>query len=330
MAGSFDLIQAQVGTQSVFGTGVAATAKLSGVDGLTLSPTVESILIEEMRGTLSRARSAEQVKQEGAGSIEGVLCYEDAPYYFDNLLFQDAPSGAGPYTRDWVANLASTPALRLLSLYKGIQGAAVDGYRLVGGVGNELVISGETGGPIRFAHNLIGEMVEPATMAALSDRAATWILADHATIYIDDFGTGTIGTTAITAPAWFSFELTLSANRVLIPTMQTLEPKGYHDRNMSGTLKLSLELEATVSQVYLDAILATGSGVFKKQVRLAFVSGTDELTLDFAGGSLEAPEPFTEQDGLISVDLELTEIEDTAGLGNWFVGQSVNDVSSMP
>lgn len=331
MAQSYDLIEAQVGTEVTWGTPVAATARLSGVQDITLDPVAEAIIVEEMRGNVSRGRSSEKTRVQAAGSISAALCYEDAPYYFDNLILQDTPSGAGPYTYGWnVPQMAGgIQQAREFTLYKGIQGGG-SAYRAAGMVGTELKISGEHGaGPIMVEHSMIGEMTEVDTLSVLSDRAATWIMPHQVAFYIDDFGTGTIGSTQLTGIAWYSFELTVANNRVLTPSMESLLPIGYHERNYNASLSLNLEVQAT-SQGWLNTILATSGATFKKQIRIVFTSGTDKLQLDFAGGALEAPEIFTENDGVINLELDLEEIEDVDGLGDWLRVEVDNDIASMP
>ena len=325
MGSSDKLIQYQVGTQSSFATGVSATAKLSGIEEGALEPVVESMAIEESRGSLRRSRSAELVKVEGAASLTGAVCFEDAPYWFDSLLGEDTPSGGGPYTYDYSVPGATAPSPRILSLYRGLLGAFE--YRLVGGLVDELKFTIETGQPWKFDASFLGHSVKPAALASLSDRAATWVMAQDTELYIDAFG-GTIGTTQISGLSWFKAELTLNANRVLDPTIQQLEPLGYHEDWYEGELMLSMELNAATSKAYLDAIL-NASAVFERLVRIKATSGTNELTLDFAGFAEEAPEPITEQDGLISLEFTLLD-EEESGLANWFIGQVVNNVSSMP
>src|SRR3990172_9444731 len=91
-----DLLQLQVGRETVFGTSVAATAKLMGVVDATFRemPVVERI--EDIRGSLAPSYAAVLKYVSAEGHAEMKMSYEDI-HLFEMLFGDVAPSGAGPY-----------------------------------------------------------------------------------------------------------------------------------------------------------------------------------------------------------------------------------------
>ena len=324
MGDAIDLVEVQVGTESTWGDGATATARLMGVEDITLSPTVEAILIEELRGSLSRASRAELTKVEGAASMSGILQYEDGGYLFDSLFSQATPGGAGPYTYTYNGPLGTAPTPRSLALYKGYGSVA---KKLRGGLVNELTLSWETGQPVKYAAEFIGLDVVDATLAALSDRSTNNVMGPGTQLFIDTFATAA-GTTEITGLAFLMAELKINANRTLQPSLFQLGPQGYTPRKYSASLRLHLELDST-RETWLNSILAASS-VFQRVVRLQNDGASNlDLTVDFAGTTLEAPEPLTEEDGLVTLDFTLEDTEE-ATLGNWIEAIFTSDLASLP
>lgn len=321
-----DLIQVQLGKETVWGTGVAATAKLMGVVDAMHQPVVNAKVFAERRASLDPGYVTALTGLAGGMRIEGTVLYEDFPYFLDGLISEATPSGGGPYTRTYASGSAYTP--RPSTAYIG---SSAGMYRLLGGVVNGLTIrgaAGENDTELTYTAELIGKQLDTTgSLASLSDRTATPAMASHLALYIDAWA-GTIGTTAITTA--FSFELGLNLNRMLKRYLGSLLPATYETAKADpagNTLRLSLNFDAT-SKALLDVILG-GSSVFQRQVRIKATSGTNILQFDFAGTTVAAPEVFTDVDGVLSVDIVLNATYNSA-LGGWFAAQSVNSVSALP
>lgn len=323
MSQSYKFNDVQIGTQSVWGTGVAATARLMGIEDLTITPVVNSIVIPSLNGQLTRGNVAEIVEINGKANINGAVSFEDLPYWFDNIFGQATPSGGGPYTRAYAAPAGTDPTRRILSLYKGYSSTV---YRLVGGLVNEFTIKGEVGAPVTFEAALVGAKVEGATLASLSDRDVNYALPHNIDLYIDDFG-GAVGTTQITGLTHLTFELKLMPNIALDKGLGSQAATGYHPDTFTGSLSLGLELAAT-TKAYLDDIIAA-SATLTKQVRLDIARGTDQIIFDFAGAIIESPNAIDEADGMVSLNLNFEDLKDNTGLGNWFESTIINDVASL-
>lgn len=323
MADIPDLLQTQLGKETTWGTGVTPTVKLMGIKDFKLSPVNEAIVHEAQMGSLAPSPDANLTKIAGKASGNGDVVYEDIAYWLDSLFSEDTPSGADPYTYEHAAPLTAVTTPRKMTV---VHGQGSDVYGLEGGLVNQLVISGKTGEALQFSVDMIGENVLTDALAALADRAVNMVMADHVALYIDAWG-GTIGTTAIST-AFFAFTLTINANRDTYPGFGQLKPKGYRDAKYTGTLQMSLEFDAT-TKAYLDAIIG-GSAVFQKQVRIKASNGASlDLQLDFAGSSLTSPEPFTDENGVVSLDINLDGTYNSA-LGNWFEAQTINGVATLP
>ena len=319
-----NLIEYQIGDETAWGTSAAATARLMGLDdNVNFEPGDEFMTLPEQRGSMVRAFNTMPVKRDGSVPMGGQVLYEDMPYWLDMLFGEATPSGSGTYTRDYAAPLGTEPTLRTSTVYKGI-GANV--YKLLGAIAGGLTISGQTGEPLMFQCPLLGKEIVTGALASLSDRAVNFAQADHIALYIDAVD-GTIGATAITT-TFFSFELAIDAGRAGKFGLGALTPKAIRESEFSGSLKLSMEFDAT-SKALVDAMLA-GSGPIKKQIRIKSTKDADHvLQMDFAGTSPRVPTLFGNQDSVIALDFEFTHLYNTA-LGNWFKAQVLNQVATLP
>jgi hypothetical protein len=320
-----DLNLVQIGKESTWSTPVPQTAKLMGVEEVKFNPVHQAAGYADLRGALAPAHLAALEKVEGKMSIAGLALYEDICYLLDSLFSEATPSGAGPYTRNYTAPTTAAPTPRQNTI---AYGQGTDTYGLTSAILNKLTLRGASGAPLRYQSEWIGEIVEPDTLDALSDRAVNLIMGNHGAVYVDTFG-GTVGSTAIAATAW-SFELVVEANRVLKQYLGNVAPGGYEGGRWKGTLKLSLELNTT-SAAYLDSILASSPALYQRLVRLKFSNTANrDLAIDFAGFTPEGPEVFQDRDGVLTWDLMLSGQYDTGAFANWLKATSINSVSAMP
>lgn len=317
------LQQVQVGEEVTWGTPVAATAKLMGIEEISLKPVAESELLPEIRASLAPGYISTLLRVGGEGEFNGGLLYEDICYWFDNLLGEATPTGAGPYTRNYTAPIGTKPTPKILTVIYGETTGGV--YKLSGGLVNELTIKGESGSYFTVEGSLIGKDVTTGSLAALSDRTINPVHGAHGKLYIDAWG-GTIGTTEVLA-AHYAFELKLTSGRATKRHIGSLTPDGYKEDRYDGELKLTLEFTSAV-KAYLDAILAPG--LFQRQIRIKCSNTASyDVALDFAGFSEEAPQIFNDQDGVATVEMTLKGQYNTA-LGNWFKSTVINQVSTLP
>ena len=319
-----DLLSIQVGKESTWGTSAAATAKLMGIESITLSPKVKGAVNADMRGSLGPGAIAYIQAMEGAGKLTTKVLYDDWPYWMDAIFGTATPTGAGPYVYTYTAPSTSAPTSRMQTIYYG---DATGTYKLVGALPSKISIKGESNKELTAAIDLIGKSVTAGSLAALSDRSVSPVMGNDLTVFIDAWG-GTVGTTAIDTTA-YSFQLNLDTARAMQTYMGSLTPGAYKDKRFTfakNTLKLSLEFNAT-SKAYLDSII--GGTLSQYQVRLKATTGTSAIwQMDFAGSALEAPELFTDKDGVCTLDLTLSATYNST-LGSWCTGSVTNSVSAL-
>ena len=297
------LMQWQIGKQSALATKVTGVTKLIGVTDGTITPVVESSLVEEQRGTLTPGYVATQDKKGGTGKLSVEVYAEQAAHWFDCLFGLATPGATPDYLRTYSAPGAK-PTLLPISLMRGSSEGA---YGLTGAVLNELTLKGEKNKRLSAELGFIGHSVEEHTLGSLSDPAtATPFHSNQMTMFLDTWA-GTMGATALGVNV-ASFELGLNLNKVLQYGLGAITPAGVNVNKSdagSNQLKLSLEFTAAKSKTWLDAVL--GTGPFQAQIRLLYTVSTNvTLQIDYAGFCAEAPEIFSDDDGVAQCDFTLT------------------------
>lgn len=320
------LLQVQTGKETTWGTPVAATCKLLGIEKFELEPVVEMKLFDkELRGSLAPAYIGAVAKVEAKGKGEGVVLFEDILYWIEGLFGTVTPGGAGPYTRAYVAPLGTAPTPRLQTIIYG-NGADPEPMRGVSVVPVGLKVEGASGMETKFSVDLIGQKVDNGgSLAALSDRAVNPVMGDAWALYIDAVG-GTIGTTVIAATA-FTFSLEFKSNYGLKRYLGSLTPGAVRPGDWDLNLKLGLEFNAT-SKTYIDEILAYAS-LPQRQIQLKATQGTNILQFGMGCAAKAAPKMFSEKDGVVTVDLEYLGIYNTA-LGNFLKVDSTSGLATLP
>ena len=307
-----DLLQTQVGLESAWADGAAPTARLMGIETFAIKPEIEGKALVDQRGSKAPGHISEIAKVGASASYDGFLTYEEIHYFLESMVSQVTPSGVGPYVYD---GEAPGTALETPRNQNFVHGGPNGAYGFAGGVGKELTIAIATGEEGRFSGELIGKQSGPDALETLSDRDVTPIMGDHAKIYIDAWA-GTMGATEMANLA-FSAELSLETNRELSHRLSALTAPGYAGTKWAGSLKMVMEFDATTIKAFVDTILAASPVIWEKQVRIECISGANLLDLDFAGFQEEAPEIFTDENGVSTVEFNLIG-QYNATLANWF------------
>ena len=321
-----DLMEWQVGNQTAFDTAVAPTVKLLGIAEGKLSPLVETSEVEEQRGTLIPAFNVTLDKIAGAANLSGDVSFEQIAWVLDSLLGTATPGATPEFQRDYAGPTTTKPTSRMLTL---VNGSSEGVYGLIGGIVNEASLKVETNKRATFSSSLLGRNVATDTLATLTDPSViNFAHANQMTLFLDTWA-GTMGATPITATA-FSFELGLNANKALKHGLGTEDPKDVSQKKLAADgnqLKLALEFEATQSKAWLDAMI--GSAPFKAQIRLKFtLSATKSLQIDYCGWQKEAPELFSDSDGIAQVEMTLSPLYH-ATVANWLKIALVNGIADI-
>lgn len=317
------LLQAQVYTESAWGTSGAATAKLADITDFSIDPDITAEVPENKWGSLSPSEEGVLLAHAGGGKFTQRGLYEDVCYWLDNVFGQATPGGS--YTRAWTGPGTSVPTPRVLSFYWGKPTTAADGYRCTGGLLQNLTIKSQSKGYTEVSGAFTGKVSEQAALASLADRTVNKILGRHWTIYVDAWG-GTIGTTAVSS-SLYSFELSINCPRSLLTYMGSSVATDYSFEPYSYALKLRLEYNTTTDDFITETL--SQSAVFERQIRLqADDTASRQLRLDFAGIATKAPSMWQSESGRVVYELEMTGRYNST-LGAAFKASSLNGVSAL-
>lgn len=316
-------LRVQAGSQVTFATGVTPTVQLRGIEELMMRSKNNVKMLEDMSLGLAGASQAVVAGIGGEGSVKAWCSYEHLAYWLDNLFGQATPTGAGPYVRAYAAPSAAAPTPRLLSLVKGTSG--VGAYQLVGALLSSLTLRLELENALMLNGDLVGNKIATDALEALADVSVNPIMASQvASIYWDNWA-GTMGTTALDRCYVRMMELSIEPDRKLRPCFGSLTKDAYSESAWNGTLKLSLEFNAT-TKADVDAII--GGSLTQRQVEVNFADGTRALELQFAGTVSDDLEIFGDDDGVVTAEVTLTRTYHST-FGNWFKASLSNGVASL-
>lgn len=322
-----DLLQAQIGLESTYGTAVAGTAKLMGLSEISMTPELEGFINQDMRGSLQPGVITTLGKVGASAKFKTKVLYQDFPYWLDGLFGRATPSGGNPYTYAYTAPTTAVPTNPRMSTF--LYGDSTGTYKITSALVSALTVKGESNQEWMADVELFGQSVTTGTLAGLSDRTVAVAMGNNTSLWIDAWG-GTIGTTAIATTA-FAFELKLKPQRERKYYFGAATAGGFYDGRWmpeDNTLTLSLEFNAT-SKAYLDSIISS-TALAGYQVRLQSTTGASAFcTFNFAGYCMEPPEIFTDRDGVSTLEITLQATYNPT-LTNWFTGSVINAVSSLP
>lgn len=323
------LNQLQSGQQTAFGTANAtATAKLQTVSDFKPSADLMAVIVDQHYASLAPGYNTILNGHSGAATFETQAeSYEDINYWLGALFSFAAPTGIGPYVRAYAAPTTAMVTPKFLTLQYGQSGfiTQLDDCSVA-----TLTISGANNAPVQVGGSLLASKAGVGSLAALSDRSGQGvIMGHHGALYIDSW-TGTVGTTEITNSA-FAWELTINANREYRGYLGDLTPVAWQDNPWTGQLRLSLEVDATTA-AFLTTILASPNAILQKQIQLKYAVGTGVnekiFQVQFAGQSLQAPELFTDRNGVLACDLVMDGIYNST-LGNWLKVNTTSGTAVM-
>lgn len=328
--GSTALRVCQFGKESVWGTGVAATALMSGLNDLRFKPQVTNLQRRWLTGNFTPASAVVQTDRRGSASLNGDFTFEDFIYILlSSVKGGVTPTGAGD-AKTWTFPFATTAApnieSRTLEFSDGSQEYELEGgicasWQLAGGGGDDALIT--------FNSNWIGKNLLPSTLtAALTQREFEVLAAAKMALKLDDFG-GTIGTTA-KAATLISWTLDYNLG-VHLKKFQdaSINPAAFGYGIPDATLGLSLEFNA-IGKAEVDKYLANTGRLVQLVGQGSLISGADykKLTVDFAGDITDVSDMWGDRDGNTTVDLTLKPRYDAGAFANWGKIEIVNEVAT--
>ena len=312
------LLSAKEASTDAFGTQAVFTAKWGGVAEASITPKIESEALPELKGSLQPMFNTIIKSKSGEAKIDGAVTYAGIVYALDGLFGLATPGAVdtdGCFDRAYDApTIASVNPQRYSILY----GDSDNYYVLAGATVSKLNIKGETNGLVEYGLEFIGKAVTSTgyvSDVADSDRAMNVAMGCHCALWIDP-GSDAVGTTPITTTA-FSFDLTVDPKRALKYHLGACTPDSTFDNKWEGELKLVLEMTSAMKTI-MDTTIAPSANV-RKNVRIKATHPTslETLILDFGGVILEAPEFFSDEDGIVTVELTLKGIANEGMSYNW-------------
>ena len=315
-------IRAQAGTQSAYTTSVTPTIALRGIEEMPLKSANKIEVIGDMTQALAGGDTAITNELAGAGTFKGWASYDHLPYFWDNLFSQATASGSSPYVRTYAAPTTARSTPRVLTLVKG--DGTVGAYKLTGALQTDFTLKVETAKRVEISGSLIGTGLAATTLASLSANAVTPIQASHVSTVKMDSWAGTMGTTALTNCDVRFLELMIKPDRVHRMCLGILTAGDYVEKPWQGSLKMSLQFNAT-SKTDIDLFVA---GLSQRQVEFILTTGSTQIMkIQFAGTLTNDVEVFRDDDGVATVDFELTRTYHPT-FANWIKVTHTNTIST--
>lgn len=317
-------IRAQAGTQTDFTTAATPTIMIRGLEELKLKSANDI----EVKGDLTQALAGGDTglvnMLAGAGTFKGWANYEHLPYFLDNLFSKATPSGAGPYLRAYAAPTTARSTPRILTMVAG--DATVGAYKLTGALTTDFTLRAEPGKVVEVSGSLIGVGMSATTLASLSAATVTPIQGSHVSASGIKFDTwaGTMGATTLANCTVRFLELMVKPDRAARMCLGSLSAADYVEKAWDGSLKLSLEFNAT-TKTDIDLFVA---GLSQRQVEYTLTTGSSQiLKVQFAGTLTGDVEVFNDDDGVSTVEFELTRTYHPT-FANWLKIAHTNGISN--
>lgn len=316
-------IRAQCGTQSVFITGVTPTQSLRGIEELKIKSANQVEVKGDMTQALAGGDTGLVNSLAGAGTFKGWASYEHLPYWLDAVFSQATPSGAGPYIRNYAAALTTRATPRIMTLVTG--DGTVGAYKLTGALPTDFTLRVEPGKAMEMSGSLIGVGMAATTLASLTPPSVIPIHGSHvgATGIKFDAWAGTMGATALANCTVRFLELMVKPDRAARLCLGSLTAADYVEKPWDGSLKLSLEFNAT-TKTDIDLFVA---GLSQRQIEYTLTSATQSIKIQFAGTVTGDVEVFRDDDGVATVDVEFTRTYH-ATFANWVKIVHTNTISA--
>ncbi len=308
MARAKQLITAQIGAESTWGTAVAQTASLS-VNDITLTPEVQHELLPA-GGNLASATDAAIVKVGGSASLEERANYGTVGLWLQGAFGAATDAGGGPYTHTWQFAGTTSPTRKFYTLAAG---DATDSYSLNGALVTELKLTFTPGQMPTAAVSFAGMRVTTDTLDSVSafTDITQLMLPSEVTIALDTIG-GTLGATSLACDA-ISAVWTLTVETPLQYGLGTNGACDYATTKVEHKLELSAEFGNSAINTAIEALLGATPSTVKRDVQIKiYKSANYSLIINAPMVLAESPEYWQDADGMLTVDTVWTGIVDAS------------------
>ena len=308
----------QIGKESVFGTSVAATAKMMGLTDLNGTPIVTNKQSRYLQGDYAPAHTVRLTDKRANAMCQGDFTFEDFPMILTAAVKGGVTGTGATADKTWTfpfpLGASAAVDLRTLEIYDGnqeyeIASAFVESFTLSGSAAND--------GLVQSSANWLGRELTKSTLTpALVNRAVEPLAVGGMTLKIDDFG-GTIATTALTATLIdFNFNYNTGIHFKKFADGD-VRPSAVGYGVPSATLTVTAEFNANAI-TELDKYLA-GTGRLVEIAGLGSVLGGSNKTLKLqtAGDITQVSNLWGDRDGNTTIQFTHAMRYDSATFANY-------------
>ena len=316
-------VKLQLGVQTVKGTGVAASKRLSFIEKRSVKPNYKKEELVSL-GTLDKVSKVVPIRLEPSGNIEGVVTPEETFYLIYSMLGAVTPTNnSGKYS--WVfTNPNDTDGIGFdyLTLYfvDGIGGGV--NYKTVDSVVKSFEFKVTPDKAMRFAAEFVALSLVTASAGSMAAGTPNPVLPKNTKIYIDNAGATPFTTEFVQG----GIELNLKYDSGITAEMY-IGTSDIEVHAPDAELTLNVRWES-VAKAMLDAEIANGTS--HKLIGFTSIDAVSGLgcRVWFAGQISALPELPEDASGVISAKYTFKPVIDTVN-GGWLHVEFINTSATI-
>jgi hypothetical protein len=301
------LQQPQLGKESTFGTAVAQTVEMAGVQEFTITPMAE-VLPNRALGSLAPSYKGGAIAAvHGEASMVQHFNYQHAGLVFDSVLGTATPSSASPYTREYYGAHTSVPPR---SFYTFGKGDSSDMYSMVGAICAGFTLTVENKNWVTLNSNWVASQVATDSLDSVNPISPTFGTAANVTVSRGTYGGSE---TAIDCDV-LNLELVYNTNTSIIHGLGSITGCDYDIGEIECTLSVTIEANNAVAQSIYESYLGSTPALSKNEWFINITDGTANNILEaiFSGYLSEVPVIYDDADGRATVTLNFIADKDSS------------------
>lgn len=313
----------QIGKETSWGTAVAQTIILAGVEELTLADGFEVIGNKEIGSLAPNQRGGAIVAVMGSASMKQRASFDHVGLIFDSLFGTATPSGVGPYTRTYNAPRTAQPTRSFFTLHNSYNGLA--GHSLLGALASSLTMTIEAKQYVMLDVGFVGRNQAQDTTDSLSESSVAWMLAHNTTLSLGTYG----GSLSALDCKVKRVEFIFNSNTKVNHGISSIEGCDYNYGDVECKLKFVAETNDSATLAIVNAMMGPTPTLVKREAQIVVDDGTYSLDLDFSGMLATPPSLYTDIDGVSTFELEFdADFDSSTNLTSYVDIELINNVAS--